>query len=278
MSKHSWMTAVKKNRETEGEHSRPDLPSGPQCSCPGMFLEPWFQQWSNPCLLSADWSGRADEAAPRSARRQRSPEPESGAWFTDIRRLWFNKWCWVDCLRLLIRANERTSSSWCVAVPLPASWGRSVQRWGRCHVSRHPTPSQLCRNAHLFYHQLLISRPLMVWRTLRSDQNSWMMFASLTHRTQCICRYMWRCPWPLWRSTRSRWTWVTGTSSSPRKTKPCGGQDVWSDQGLMFSLLYFKISLLYKYLRLLWQQWMEIWLIKWINECSPSTIKNKSMI
>lgn len=43
----------------------------------------------------------------------------------------------------------------------------------------------------------------------------------LTHRTQCICRCRWRCPWLLWHNTRSRWTWATSTGSYPRKTKPC---------------------------------------------------------
>lgn len=48
----------------------------------------------------------------------------------------------------------------------------------------------------------------------------------LTRRTQCICRCTLRCPWRLWRNTRSRWTWVRGTGSYPRKTKPCWRQEV----------------------------------------------------
>ena len=53
-----------------------------------------------------------------------------------------------------------------------------------------------------------------------NNTTSW-SWCLLTHRTQCICRCRWRCPWLLWRNTRSRWTWATGTGSYPRKTKPC---------------------------------------------------------
>lgn len=41
-------------------------------------------------------------------------------------------------------SKRPTASSWCVEAPPPASWVQSVQRWGRCLVSHHPTPSLLC--------------------------------------------------------------------------------------------------------------------------------------
>lgn len=51
-------------------------------------------------------------------------------------KLWlFKSWRW----------RRLTSSSWCVVVPLPISWEQNGQRSARCHVSHHPTPSQLCK-------------------------------------------------------------------------------------------------------------------------------------
>lgn len=139
----------------------PDLPSGLQCNCWGRFPEQRYWRWWDPCLLSADWSERADGAAPPSAQHPRSPEPGSEAyrfktkeWKTQRLFIKYILQC-TECLNTNPKLwTELTSSSWCEVVPPPASSEQTAQRWAKGLVSHRPTLSQLCFAAHVTLAQM----------------------------------------------------------------------------------------------------------------------------